>query len=82
MKGYDLELIKSITNVVNIPVIASGGAGCYEDFLKAIKDSNASAVAAGAMFQFTEQTPREAKLFLSDNNIPVRKGPLPIILNR
>lgn len=72
MNGYDLELIKSITSEVNIPVIASGGAGNYNDMLEAISIAKASAVAAASIFHFTEQTPLEAKKYLSQNGIPTR----------
>ncbi len=73
MAGYDLELIKLISSEVRIPVIASGGAGCYEDMYKAITYGGASAVAAACIFHFTEQTPLEAKHYLSERGIPVRK---------
>jgi len=72
MSGYDLELIRQVANNVNIPVIASGGAGNYEDLYKAICEGNASAVAAASIFHFTEQTPYEAKKYLNKNNIPIR----------
>ena len=51
-EGYDLELIKLISSPVKIPIIASGGAGCVEDFRKAVTECGASAVAAGSMFVF------------------------------
>ena len=51
MNGYDIELIKTVTESVNIPVIACGGAGKLQDFLLA-KRAGASAVAAGSMFVF------------------------------
>lgn len=51
MDGYDVELIKKVSKAVNIPVIASGGAGKLEDFASAV-ESGASAVAAGSMFVF------------------------------
>ncbi len=51
MEGYDLELINKVSNSVNIPVIAAGGAGNFDDFKKAIK-SGASAVSAGSIFVF------------------------------
>lgn len=73
MKGYDLELIKRITDVVDIPVIASGGAGSYEDMYKAINYSKADAVAAASIFHFTEQTPKCAKNYLGLKGIPVRR---------
>lgn len=73
MNGYDLELIKKISDSVDIPVIASGGAGSYEDMYKAINYSKADAVAAASIFHFTEQTPKCAKDYLSSKGIPVRR---------
>jgi cyclase len=52
MQGYDYDLIKAITGSVGIPVVAAGGAGSIQHFVKAVKDSHASAVAAGAFFVF------------------------------
>ena len=52
MKGYDIELIKIISENVPIPVIASGGAGKLEDFLDAVQEGHASAVAAGSLFVY------------------------------
>ena len=72
MQGYDIDLISKITSEVSIPVIASGGAGNYEHMLRAIKEGGASAVAAGAIFHFTQQTPMEAKKYLRSNGINVR----------
>lgn len=72
MEGYDLELIKKVTDVVKIPVIASGGAGNYEDMHKALATAKASAVAAASIFHFTQQTPLEAKKYLSSKGIPIR----------
>ena len=72
MQGYDLGLIESVVRAVNIPVIASGGAGCYQDMCKAVLDAGASAVAGASMFHFTEQTPAEAKKALAAVGIPVR----------
>jgi len=52
MAGYDLSLINEISQAVSIPVIACGGAGAISHFSEAIKESGASAVAAGSMFVF------------------------------
>jgi len=52
MEGYDLDLIKEVSKAVEIPVIAAGGAGQLSDLTKAIKESFASAVAAGSMFVY------------------------------
>ena len=71
MEGYDLDLIRSVSAAVNIPVIASGGARDYADFAAAI-DAGAHAVAASALFQFTEATPLGAKKHLAEQGIPVR----------
>ena len=52
MDGYDLELIKSVANLVSIPVIACGGAGKMQDIADVIYNANASAAAAGSIFVF------------------------------
>jgi len=52
MQGYDLELIKRVTEAASIPVIASGGAGTVDDIVKAVKVGGSSAAAAGSMFVF------------------------------
>jgi len=72
MQGYDLALIQQVTQTVSIPVIASGGAGSYEDIYQAITIGKVSAVGIASMFHFTEQTPLEAKYYLAKKNIPVR----------
>ena len=51
-EGYDLKLLRKITQAVNIPVIASGGAGSVDHFVEAVKDGGASSVAAGSMFVY------------------------------
>ena len=60
MAGYDLDLIKQVSEAVEVPVVASGGAGALDDFSKAVKESYASAVAAGSMFVY--HGPRKAVL--------------------
>ena len=74
MKGYDQRLIEKVVENVDIPVIASGGAGTYKHMLEAIKNCGASAVAAASIFHFTEKTPAGAKKFLSKNGILVREN--------
>jgi len=71
MQGYDLETIKKVSRAVSIPVIASGGAGNYQDMVSAI-ENGASAVAAASIFHYTEQTPLEAKRFLRERGISTR----------
>jgi cyclase len=58
-EGYDLDIIQQVSNKVNIPLVAVGGAGGVEDFTKAIQHG-ASAVAAGSLFVF--QRPHRAVL--------------------
>jgi len=74
MNGYDLELLSAVSSAVEIPVIASGGAGNYQHMYEAISEGKASALAAASMFHFTEQTPVEAKNFLASKGLPVRRG--------
>lgn len=72
LSGYDLDLLRAVSESVRIPVIASGGAGCYDDLLQALRKGGASDVAAASMFQFTQQTPFEAKRYLHAQGIHVR----------
>jgi cyclase len=71
MLGYDLDMIKRVTDVVDIPVIAHGGCGSYEHMAQAIR-AGASAVAAGSLFQFTDSTPKEAAEYLQTQGIEAR----------
>lgn len=73
MIGMDSDTITQIASNTTIPVIASGGASCLLDFKKII-DSGASAVAAGAIFQFTQLTPRGVSKYLKDNGYQVRNS--------
>lgn len=72
MQGYDVELVKAMTQAVGIPVIASGGAGNYGHMVSVLCEGGASAVAAASIFHFTEQTPLEAKRHLAAHGLPVR----------
>ena len=72
MTGYDIPLVKAVSDRVSIPVIASGGAGNPGDMAEALEAGKASAVAAASIFHFTQQTPYEAKLFLHERGFPVR----------
>lgn len=73
MQGYDLKLIEAVVKAVNIPVIASGGAGNYQHMVQAVKEAGASAVAAASIFHFTEQTPAGAKQALAAAGVTVRQ---------
>ena len=70
MEGYDIGLIRSVSQAVDIPVIACGGAGTYEHFAEGLRYGHA--VAAGAIFQFTEHTPQGAAQYLQDKGHAVR----------
>lgn len=72
MVGYDIELIRNVSKVVPIPVIASGGAGNYEHMFQATTNGMASAVAAASIFHFTHQTHLEAKKYLAERGVHVR----------
>lgn len=52
MKGFDIKLIKSVSKMIQIPLVASGGAGGLQDFRTAVNEGGASAVSAGSMFVF------------------------------
>ena len=71
-KGYDLDLTKKISNLVNIPVIASGGVGSLEHLHQGFKIGKASAVLAASIFHFGEYSIQDAKKYLDSKGIPVR----------
>ncbi|PIR39847.1 MAG: imidazole glycerol phosphate synthase subunit HisF [Alphaproteobacteria bacterium CG11_big_fil_rev_8_21_14_0_20_39_49] len=71
--GYDLELIKLVSDSVSIPVIACGGVGTYSDFVKGIKEGNASAVSAANIFHFFELSYPFAKKKCIEAGINMRK---------
>ena len=73
-QGYDLSLIEAVVQAVDIPIIASGGAGSYQDMVDAVLKGGASAVAAASIFHFTEQTPAEAKVAMQNAGIATRKN--------
>ena len=71
--GYDLEITKAVSDVVNIPVIASGGAGKLEHFKDALTDGGADAVLAASLFHYKELTIDEVKQYLHNEGIAVRR---------
>lgn len=70
--GYDIELTRTIAENVNVPVIASGGAGTMEHFKDALTVGEADAALAASLFHFKELEIKEVKKYLAANNIPVR----------
>ena len=71
-KGYDIELTKTISEALKIPVIASGGAGNLEHLYEVLDEGKADAVLAASIFHFREHTIRETKEYLQSRGIPVR----------
>ena len=71
--GYDLELTRAAAEAVNIPVIASGGAGCMQDFADVLTEGKADAALAASLFHFNEIGMRELKEYLAQRGIPVRR---------
>lgn len=70
--GYDLELLRTISEAVPIPVIASSGAGSPEDMFRAIIEGKADAVLAASIFHYGNYTVHQIKQYLADRGIPVR----------
>lgn len=71
-QGFDIELLTAIADRVNIPIIASGGAGKKEDFLELFSHKGMSAGLAASIFHFREVEIRDLKKYLADNNIKVK----------
>ncbi|MGA9119424.1 MAG: imidazole glycerol phosphate synthase subunit HisF [Bacteroidota bacterium] len=70
--GYDIELLREVTQRVNIPLIASGGAGTLEHFSQALTDGGADAVLAASLFHTRELTIPQVKEYLKGKGVPVR----------
>ena len=71
-KGYDIELTRRVSEAVQIPVIASGGAGGLEHLYEGLTEGGASAVLAASIFHFRELTIAETKSFLRERGVVVR----------
>ncbi len=70
--GYDIELTRTISENVNIPVIASGGAGNKEHFYEALTEGKADAALAASLFHYKELEITELKEYLKEKGVPVR----------
>ena len=70
--GFDCEMTAAVSDAVNIPVIASGGAGTFEHFAEVFGPGHADAALAASIFHFNEKSVRDLKVFLASNTIPVR----------
>ena len=71
-EGYDIPLTRAISEAVNLPVIASGGAGNLDHLAEVIRQGGADAVLAASIFHYGEYGIREAKEFLASKGIPMR----------
>ena len=71
-KGFDNKLMKAITDIVSVPVIASGGVGNLQHLVDGVKIGRADAVLAASIFHFGDFTVGEAKIFMKDQGIEVR----------
>ena len=72
-KGFDIKMLKAVCEAVNVPVIASGGAGCAEDFVTLFNEiPDIDAGLAASIFHFGEVKISDLKQLLNKNNINVR----------
>ena len=70
--GYDVELLKKITKILNIPLIASGGVGTLDHLYDGIVKGGASAVLAASIFHYGKYKIKDAKEYLNSKNVSVR----------
>ncbi len=73
--GYDLGLLRAVTDAVQIPVIASGGAGAPQHFVDAVRQADADAVLAASVFHFRQYSITAVKAYMARHGIPVRRQP-------
>jgi len=71
-KGFDIPLMRAITDKVRVPVIASGGVGTLDHLVEGVKDGHATAVLAASIFHFGTFTISEAKNHMAERGIPMR----------
>ncbi len=74
-QGYDIELLKRVTQELSIPVVASGGVGSLEHIYQGLSKGKADAALAASIFHFGQFTVQEVKEYLRERNIPVRISP-------
>jgi cyclase len=73
--GYDVPLTRAIADAVTVPVIASGGVGNLDHMVEGIRDGHATAVLAASIFHFGEYTVRQAKDYMAEAGLPMRRDP-------
>ena len=69
--GYDLAFTRAISDAVDVPVVASGGAGTLEHFYEAVVQGGAQVLLAASVFHFRTLSIRQVKAYLRDRDIPV-----------
>ncbi|QOZ78432.1 imidazole glycerol phosphate synthase subunit HisF [Bradyrhizobium sp. CCBAU 53351] len=72
MIGYDIDLVRRVTAISTIPVIAAGGSGNYHHLKSLFETTNVSAAACGSLFNFSDSNPIRAKAFLTNYGIPFK----------
>ena len=72
LAGYDLELTRAIVETVNVPVIASGGAGSLEHFARVLTEGRADAALAASLFHDKQLTVGAVKQYLLERGLPIR----------
>lgn len=72
LDGYDVELLRTVSDAVSIPVIASGGAGSLGHFYEALTEGGASAALVASLFHYKQLSVSEVKTYLSERGVPVR----------
>lgn len=70
--GFDIEITKAVSEAVNIPVVASGGAGSPQHLYEAVTEGKASAALAASIFHYGEYTIEETKKYMAERGVPVR----------
>lgn len=70
--GFDIPMLKAVTDAVSIPVIASGGAGCLQDFADVFREADVDAALAASLFHYGTLTVPQVKEYLRGQGIPVR----------
>jgi cyclase len=70
--GYDLELTRTVSEAVNVPVIASGGVGNLQHLYEGVTEGKADAVLAASIFHFGDYSIKQAKQYLKERGVPVR----------
>ena len=71
-QGYDLEMLEAVRQVVNVPIIASGGCGSLEHFAQVFEKDCADAALAASLFHYGELRVQDVKMYLKQKGIPVR----------